>query len=175
MITTQEIFIRKLIREELDNLRYKMAGYRHDEKMVNYNIVYHTTSIENAKIILVNGFIKNKPNTDEPEAIFLTPDIYGAVILSKNLSKTKNIKTDWVILEINSKDLMLYKDPYSVKESGVYTYDNIPKELISVKTIIDGDIVRNQNNWKMFWSWWFWNTGDKPIFIKKFNLPQFKS
>lgn len=102
MVIKQENFIRKLIRDELDNLRYKMAGYEHDEKMVNYNTVYHTTSIENAKIILANGFVKNKPSSGEPEAIFLTPDIYGAVILSKNLSKTKNIKTDWAILEINS-------------------------------------------------------------------------
>lgn len=175
MITKQEDFIRKLIREELDNLRYKMAGYGHDEKIVKYNTVYHTTSIENAKILFANGFIKNKPNTDEPEAIFLTPDIYGAILLSKNLSKTKNIKTDWVILEINSKDLTLYKDPYSVKESGVYTYDSIPKELISIKTIVDSDIIKNKNNWKTFWNYWFWNIGDKPSFAKKFNLPQFKS
>jgi hypothetical protein len=175
MITKQEDFIRKMIREELGNLRYKMAGYGHDEKKVNYDIVYHTTSYDNAKIILANGFNKNKPSIDEPEAIFLTPDIYGAIILTKNLSKTKNLKTDWVILKIHSKELTLYKDPYSVKESGVYTYDNIPKELISIETIIDADIVRNQNNWKSFWNWWFWSTNEKPSFIKKFNLPPFKS
>lgn len=175
MITKQKDFIRKLIREEIDNLRYKMAGYDHDEKIVNYDIVYHTTSVENGKIILANGFIKNKPNTDEPEAIFLTPDIYGAILLTKNLSGSKNIKTDWVILKINSKDLTLYKDPYSVKESGVYTHNNIPKELISIETIVDVDILINQNNWKSFWNWWFWNTNEKPSFVKSFNLPQFKS
>lgn len=171
-------FIATTIREylnEQDNLRYKMAGYGHDEKIVNYDKVYHTTSTENAKNILSNGLVVNKPNDDEPKAIFLTPDIYGAILLTNNLYKTKNIKTDWVILEINSKDLTLYKDPYSVKESGVYTYDNIPKELISIKTIIDVDIVKNQNNWKIFWNWWFWNKGDKPKFIKKFGLDQYNS
>jgi len=171
-------FIATTIREylnEQDNLRYKMAGYEHDEKKVNYNKVYHTTSYENAKIILSNGLIANKPTNDEPNAIYLTPDIYGAVLLSKNLSKTKNIKIDWIILEINSNNLDLYKDPYSVKESGVYTYDNIPKELISIKTIVDFDIIKNQNNWKMFWNWWFWNKGDKPEFVKKFVLPQYIS
>ena len=70
--------------------------------------------------------------------------------------------------------MTLYKDPYSVKESGVYTYDNISKELISIETIVDADIVRNQNNWKSFWNWWFWSTNEKPSFIKKFNLPSFK-
>lgn len=175
MTTKQEDFIRKLIREELDNLQYKMAGYGHDEKIVRYNIVYHTTSSDNAKIILADGFNKNKPKIDEPEAIFLTPDIYGAVVLTKNLSKTKSIKADWIILKIDSKELTLYKDPYSVKESGVYTYDNIPKELISIETIIDTDIIRNQKNWKSFWNWWFWKIKEKPEFVKKFNLPQFKS
>ena len=171
-------FIKTTIREYLngqDNLRYKMAGYVHDEKIVNYDKIYHTTSTENMKNILSNGLVVNKPSDDEPKAIFLTPEIYGAILLTKNLYKTKNIKTDWVILEINSNDLILYKDPYSVKESGVYTYDNIPKESISIKTIVDVDIVKNQNNWKIFWNWWFWNKGDKPEFIKKFDLNQYNS
>lgn len=165
--------MKKLIKEALDNLDYRMAGHGHDEKIVKYDVVYHTTSIEKAKGILANGFTKNKPAADEPEAIFLTPDIYGAVILTKSLSKVKNIKTDWAILKINAKDLLLYKDPFSVKESGVYTYGNIPKKLISVKTIIDGAIIKNQNSWKLFWNWWFWGF-PKPFFVKRFSLPQYR-
>jgi hypothetical protein len=174
MFLKQEQYIRNLIREELDNLRYKMAGYGHDEKEVKYNTVYHTTSFDNAKKILSYGFIKSRPSSDEPEAIFLTPDLYGAVLLTKNLSKVKGLKTDWVILKIDSSNIILFKDPYSIKESGVYTYDGIPKELISVKTIIDKDIIKNQHNWKSFWNWWFWNKGEKPLFVKKFNLGQYK-
>jgi hypothetical protein len=164
-----------IIKEELDDLRYRLAGYKHDEKFVSYAKVYHITPIQITNEILSNGIIKNKPSDQEPKAIYLTSDIHGAVLLTKRLSEAKKIKTDWVILEINSTNLKLYKDPYSVKEAGIYTYDNIPKELIKVKTIIDSEILKNNNNWKLFWNWWFWGTEMKPDFVKKFTLNQYNT
>jgi hypothetical protein len=162
-----------IIKEEIDDLRYQLAGYKHDEKLVSYNKVYHVTPIQIANEILLKGIIKNSPSSQEPEAIYLTSDIHGAVLLCKRLSEAKRIKTDWVILKINSTNLKLYKDPYSIKEAGIYTYDNIPKELIKFETIVDGEILKNNNNWKLFWNWWFWGSGTKPDFIKKFALNQY--
>ena len=162
------------ITENEEDFLYKIAGYKHDEKTIKYQIVYHVTSIEKANNILLKGFIKNKPSPNEPHATYLTPDIYGAISLAKNLSQYQKKKTDWCILEINSSKLTLYSDPYSIKESGVYTYDDISPKLIKIKSFIDCDIIKNQTNWKLFWKWWFWNIGGKPTFIKMFSLPQYK-
>jgi hypothetical protein len=165
--TKQEQFIK-------EDLRYNLAGYKHDKKPIKLDTVYHVTSSLNIDSILSKGLNKNKPNSNEPEAIYLTPDIYGAVLLTKLLSKSKNQKTDWFILEINSKDLNLFRDPFAVKESGVYTYDNIPNTLIKIKTIVDAEILRSFTNWKLLWDWWFWHKGEKPTFVKKFNLEQYR-
>ncbi len=159
--------------EEFEDINLRLSGFNHDEQVIKYDVIYHTTSISNLDNILKNGLNANKPSDTEPHAIYLTPDIYGALILSKSLSKVKKHKFDYVILEIKSINLHLYKDPYAVKESGVYTYDKISSDLINVKTIVDNDILKNNSNWKIFWNWWFWNKGDKPEFIKKFNLPTY--
>ena len=159
-----------IIKEEIENLRYALAGYGHDEKQKSHNETFHVTSIEKGNEILKVGFMKNKPSNQEPEAIYLTPDIYGAVLLSKSLSDEKRIKTDWIILKINSRNLTLFKDPYSIKEHGVYTYDTIPKDLISIETIVDAMIIKNNKNWKQFMNWWLWKTNPKPEFVQKFTL-----
>ncbi len=158
----------------IEDIRYNMAGFKHDEKTVNLNIAYHITSAQNLNSIQTKGLLPNKVNINEPNAVFMTESIYGAIILTRTLFKNKKIKDDYVLLQINTKDLKLFKDPFSIKESGVYTYDDIPPNKIKIISIIDYDIFKNNYNWIKFWNWWFWNKQPKPDFIKKFKLKQYR-
>ncbi len=161
----------KLFENFINDFGFKMAGFIHDEHIVSYSIVYHVTQLSNLNDILTNGLIPNKPSSDEPCAIYLTPDLYGAILMSKALRK----KDDIIIFEICSSDIVLYKDPFSVKESGVYTKDIIEPSKITVKTIVDYDIIKNNRNWRFFWDWWFWGIKEKPDFVLKFKLNRYKS
>ncbi len=112
-----------------DNMQYSMAGFKHDQKTVSYNKLYHTTPIKLSDI-KSDGLLPNKPSRTEPLAVYATSDLIEAVRLSRHLYISKRIKSDWYIYLIQSTGLKLFSDPFAVKEMGVYTYDPIPKRLI---------------------------------------------
>lgn len=156
-----------------NNLSFKLAGFKHGEEKININKAYHTTPVSNLDEILKNGLLPNQPKEEEPNAIFLTLDLLGVIKLARQLKLSKNSKDDFVILEVDCKGIDIYKDPFSVSESGVYTKEKIPPNKIKVKSIIDYDVVRSQKNFKKFMDWWFWDISDKPYFVKNFGLKKY--
>lgn len=154
----------------IENFRYNLAGFGHDEKKIALDKAYHVTPINNASLIEREGLIPHKPKSDEPNAVFLSSDIFGALRLAYQLNKSKGLKNiDWVIYEFNTDGITLYKDPYSVSETGVYSYEPIKPNRIQNKIIIDSEIIKTQKNWKLFWDWFMWDK-PKPDFVQKFKL-----
>lgn len=163
-----------LLLENEDDLRYKLAGFKHDEKSIELNKCYHVTQLSKKDIILSEGLKPYKPNINEPSAVYLTPNVVGALSLAKLIYGEKRLKEDYVLFEIDCKGLKLYKDPFSIRENGVYSLTAIEPKRIKLISIIDFDIIRNEKNWKEFRNWWYWKQSPKPTFVKKFNLPQYK-
>lgn len=161
--------IRKILLENND-LLYAIAGFKHGDEQVAYSTVFHVTPMSNVSRIKHEGLMANTPGTNEPNAVYFTPDIYGALILCRHLAASKSHKEDYAILIVNTNGIQLFKDPFAVKESGVYSLENISSKRISLKTIVDSDIIKTKSNWSKFWNWWFWKRSEKPDFVRKFNL-----
>jgi hypothetical protein len=159
-------------------------NFPYGSKPIKLNSAYHVTPLNNVQEILKNGLItKSTERNWEPKAVYMSKSIVGSVDIARQLYNVKKnfltghgvnqIKTDWVILKIDTKNLEIFRDPSSVEEKGVYTLQSIPPENIMPFHIIDYDIIKNGLNWFEFWNWWYRKRTDKkPNFVKKFSLPR---
>ena len=107
------------------------------------NKLYHLSIQEYTDKILKNGLIpksKNKKTIhldriylcSNPEDCYhLIPNMKYDYVKRKNINKLNKINTDWIIYEIDTKNIeKLYKDPNYI-DKGYYIVDNInPKDII---------------------------------------------
>ncbi|MCK9415906.1 hypothetical protein M0Q97_04530 [Candidatus Dojkabacteria bacterium] len=107
------------------------------------NKLYHLSIQEYTDKILKNGLIpksKNKKTIhldriylcSNPEDCYhLIPNMKYDYVKRKNSNKLNKINTDWIIYEIDTKNIeKLYKDPNYI-DKGYYIVDNInPKDII---------------------------------------------
>lgn len=187
MITDFKIFEKEFVWTAEDEAFSKLSyaermNFPYGTKPIKLSYTYHVTPLNNVDNILKYGLTPKKPPIHrdwEPTAIYMSKSPSGVIDLSRQLfyhkrqsligHGVKELKTDWVILKINSKNLQMFRDPASVEEGGVYTLNPIPPENISFFHTIDYDIIKSDKNWKDFNNW-FIKSGEKPKFIKKFNL-----
>ena len=152
-----------------EDMRYDLAGFGYDDEIIDLDYAYHVSPASSENSIYQEGIKPNKSSPNEPNVVYLSADIFGVLKIAKLLNASKNIKNeDWIIYRLDTKDIPLYKDPHSVGERGVYTYDTINPNRIQNKTIIDSEILRTQKNWGLFWNWFKWNK-PKPNFVKRFT------
>lgn len=132
----------------------------------NLDYLYHTTLkfIYDTKISKKGMIVKNSITFEKyPERTYFMTDYNGlynfatdkSKIMEQNYKKDKNtqfIRTkyifDWVILKIDYKKLLelnptftLRRDPKFTREEALYTYDYIPKSVISVFDEFDVNTV----------------------------------
>jgi len=112
------------------------------DKEYNLNSMYHLSIKQFKNDILKKGIIpKDKSKkTIHPNRIYLSDTIQGCINLIPQMNvyyselkyKNRNLKinSDWIIYEIDTKSIILYKDPNYI--NGYYTTNNIPPNKIKI-------------------------------------------
>jgi len=140
---------KKYIKDDIDFLFYNKEKIDisiyvepyYDVEIKNLEILYHTTPNIFVDKILKYGLIPKSKNkiSFHPDRIFLCTDLNKIISIANKFKSMSNYKSEWKILEINSKnikELKCYEDPNYRNDGGIYTLNNIKPEYIKLLNIV---------------------------------------